>query len=46
MAPCDWANDGPVDVFLDGEYGFISVESRCYSREWVWNLRTKLCYIA
>ena len=46
MAPYDWTNDGSVDVSLDGEYGYISVGSRCYSREWVWNLRTKSCCIA
>ena len=35
-----------VDVFLHGEYGDSSVRSYCYSREWLWNLRTKLCCIA
>ena len=44
MVLYDWANGGPVDVFLDGENGFTSMES--YSREMVWNLRTKLCCIA
>ena len=34
------------DVFLDGKYGFTSMGSWCYSREWGWNLRTKLCCIA
>ena len=27
-------------------YGFSSMGSWCYSREWVWNSRKKLCYIA
>ena len=26
-------NDGSVDVFLHGQYGFSYVESCCYSRE-------------
>ena len=26
--------------------GFSSIGSWCYSSEWVWNSRTKLCYIA
>ena len=46
MTPYDWANGGSVDVFLDGEYGFTSMGSRSYTRELVWNLRTKLCCIA
>ena len=27
VARYDWANGGSVDIFLDGEYGFISMES-------------------
>ena len=42
MASCDWANGGFVDVFWHGEYGFSSMGSCCYSREQVWNSRTKL----
>ena len=34
------------DVSLDGEYGFTSMGSWCYSRGLVWNLRTKKCCIA
>ena len=45
MAPYDWANGGSVDLFSDGEDGFTSMESSSCSREWVWNLRTKLCCI-
>ena len=33
-------------TFFDGEDGFTSMGSWCYSRGWVWNLRTKLCCIA
>ena len=33
-------------LFLDGEYGFTSMWSWCYSRECVWNLRIRLCCIA
>ena len=32
--------------FLNGEYGFTSMGSWCYSTEWVWNLKKKLCSIA
>ena len=32
--------------FPHGEYGFSSKVSWCYSREWVWSSRTKLCCIA
>ena len=47
----DWAIDGCVDVLVTNvvrlrEYGFISLGSCSYSREWVWDLRTKLCCIA
>ena len=31
------------DVFLDGKYDSICIESWCYSRKWVWNFRTKVC---
>ena len=44
--PYDWTDGGSVDVFLNGEYGFTSMRSRCQSMEWVWNFRTKLCSIA
>ena len=33
-------------LFLDGEYGFTSIRSWCYSRECIWNLRIRLCCIA
>ena len=39
-------NDGSVDVFLHGQYGFSSVASCCYSREWLRNSREKLCSMA
>ena len=39
-------NDGFVDFFLHGQYGFSSVGSSCYSRERLWNSRTKLCCMA
>ena len=47
----DWAIDGGADVLVTNvvrlrEYGFISLGSWSYSREWVWDLRTKLCCIA
>ena len=47
-APLDnWAKGSSVDVFSKhGEYGFSSMGSWCYSREWVWNSRTKFCCIA
>ena len=32
--------------FSHGEYGFTSVGSCCYLREWAWDSRTKLCCIA
>ena len=36
-----------VDVlFTCGECGFNSLGSWPYSREWVWNLGTKVCCIA
>ena len=35
MAPYDWANGGSADIFLDGEYGFTSMGSWYYSREWM-----------
>ena len=31
-----------LTFFLHGQYGFSSVGSCCYSREWFWNSRTKL----
>ena len=34
------------DDFLDGDYGFTSIGSWCYSMGWVWNLRTKGCCMA
>ena len=40
--PYDWTDGGSFDVFLNGEYGFPSMRSRCHSMEWVWNLRIKL----
>ena len=39
-------NDGSVDVFLHGQYGFSSVGNCCCSREWLWNSRIKLCCMA
>ena len=39
-------NDGSVDVFLRSQYGFSSLGSCCYSREWLWNSRAKLCCMA
>ena len=45
MAPYDWTSDGSIDIFLDVEFGFTSMGSWRYSREWVWNIRTKLSYI-
>ena len=45
-APLDWANDGSIDVFFTYVYCFISMGSQFYSRSLVWNLETKLCYIA
>ena len=43
----DWANSGSVDYFFIWWVNFYLIKgSWCYSREWVWNLRTKLCYIA
>ena len=42
-----WANGGFVDVsFTYDEYGFSSMGSWCYSAEWIWNSRKKLCFIA
>ena len=51
VSPCVlcplWSNDGSANAsFKSGEYGFISIGIWCYSREWVWNSRTKLCCIA
>ena len=37
-------NGGSVDVLLHGEYGYGSVESYCYSREWLWNTRAKISH--
>ena len=45
VTPYDWANGGSVDVFFMVSMVPL-VGSWCYSREWVWNLRTKLCCIA
>ena len=43
----DGANGGSADVFFTySEYGYSSMETWSYSREWVWNLRMKLCCIA
>ena len=42
----DWTDGGSADVFLNGDYSFTSIRSRCHSMEWVWKLRTKLCSIA
>ena len=49
----DWANGGCVDVlvasvvsFTYDEYGFSSLGSWSYSREWIRYLRTILCCIA
>ena len=43
----DWANGGFIDVFFTHVWhAFSSIGSWCYSREWVWNSRTKLCCIA
>ena len=36
----------PPMFFSNGEYGFTSIGSWCYSMGWVWNLRTTLCSIA
>ena len=41
----DSANGGSVsgDVsFMYGEYGFNFKRSWSYSRQWIWNLRTKI----
>ena len=35
---------GSVDFFTHGEYGFSHRGSWCYSREWVWNSKTKLLH--
>ena len=43
----DWAMLVYVDVlFTCGECSFNSLECWYYSKEWVWNLGTKVCYIA
>ena len=42
----DWANGGFVDVFFTHGMVLVLWGSLCYSKEWVWNLRTKLCCIA
>ena len=39
-------NGGSADVFLHGEYGFSSVVNYCYSGEWLWNSRAKVCCMA
>ena len=44
ITPYDCTNGGSVGVFY-AWYGFNSMGSWCYSREWVWNSRTKLCCI-
>ena len=36
----------PPTSFKNGEYGFSSIGSWCYSRKWVWDSMTKLCCIA
>ena len=46
MAPYDWANGGSVEVFFDMVSVVLLIGSSYYSREWVWNLRTKLCCLA
>ena len=38
-------NGGSVDV-LFAWYGYYSVESYCYFREWLWNTRAKICCMA
>ena len=38
-------NGGSVDV-LFAWYGFSSVGSYCYSSEWLWNTRAKICCMA
>ena len=45
MASYDWANGGLVGSFF--RHGMVSGlrGSQCYSREWVWNLRIKLCWM-
>ena len=41
-----WANGGSADVSsMHSESGFSSMGSWCYCREWLWNSRTKLCWI-
>ena len=35
-----------LTFFLHGEYGFSSVGNYCYSREWLWNSRAKVCCMA
>ena len=43
----DRGNGGSVDAFFTyGEDGFSSMGSGYYSREWIWSLRTKLCFIS
>ena len=40
-------NGGSVDVsFLHGDFGYSSVGSYCYSREWFWNSKTEICCMA
>ena len=39
-------NGGSVDVLFACEYGYCSVESYCYSREWLWNARATICCMA
>ena len=38
--------NGSVEVFFDMVSMVLLIGSWCYSREWAWNLRTKLCCIA
>ena len=43
----DWANGGSVEVSVHMVRMVLVVLGRwCYSRKWVWNLRTKLCFVA
>ena len=42
----DRANGGFVDVFFHTWHGFSSMGTWCYSREWLWNLKTTLCCTA
>ena len=42
----DRANGGFVDVFFTHGMVLVLWGSLFYSKEWVWNLRTKICCIA